>query len=253
MTPLIRDLRRMRISPRTLLVSARCRSYFIPFVLSLIVGSSGIAVATVQSSQDPNARPAPAPSAQQPPPASTTPAPATPGDSTPAQKPVHQKKVLTEDDLAKPTKAISLNDLDGEENNPVCDLSCEAELRAGFGPEREAEFRNQLTLARHEIADDKLWNSNLQSALQAAGDYCEIQRQKAKILGNGNAPQYVRDDVNHRFSDREGKLLVQYRNSSGLLMQRIQVVQGFVPFRATVMQYQVSEATARVCPDYNLP
>jgi hypothetical protein len=148
-----------------------------------------------------------------------------------------------------------LSDLQCEENNPTCDLSCEEELRAqlGFGPEREAEFRNQLTLARHEIAYDRVWNYTLQSDLQAAGDYCDIQRQKAQILGKGAASSYLRDSVNSRFAERERKLISQYKNSAGLLTQRIQAVQRFAPFRATVMQHQVSEATARVCPDYTLP
>jgi hypothetical protein len=169
--------------------------------------------------------------------------------------PLHQKKVITEDDLAKPAKPITLSDLEDEENNPTCDLSCEAELRAqmGFGPEREAEFRNQLTLARHEIGEDREWNSHLQDALQAAGGYCDIQRQKAKILGKGIVASYTRDSVNSRFLDRERNFIVQYRNAAALLTQRMQAVQRFAPFRATIMQYQMKEATFRVCPDSTLP
>jgi hypothetical protein len=110
-----------------------------------------------------------------------------------------------------------------------------------------------LTLARHEIGDDKVWNSRLQAALQAASGYCDIQRQKARIVGRGVVSQYIRDDVSHRFAEREGKLILQYRESSGLLTERIRAVQQFAPFRAMVMQHQVSEATARVCPDYTLP
>src|SRR4029077_16601270 len=105
----------------------------------------------------------------------------------PLKKTLKKKKINPEDYLAKPAKVITLSDLDGEENNPTCDLSCEAVLREqmGFGPEREAEFRNLLTLARHDISDDKVWNSTLQDALQAAGGYCDIQRQVAKIVGKG--------------------------------------------------------------------
>jgi hypothetical protein len=223
--------------------------------LLLIVSSSATAAAPFKASQDPNAKPAPAPSAQQTPAASSNAVPRAPTESTPLQKAVRQKKVITEEDLAKPSKAISLSDLEGEENNPTCDLSCEAELRErmGFGPEREAEFRNQLTLARHEIGDDKVWTSTLQSALEAAAGYCDVQRRKAQILGKGVVSQYVRDDLSQRFADRQGKFVSQYRNSSGLLTQRIHAVQRFAPFRATIMQYQVSEATTRVCPDYTLP
>jgi hypothetical protein len=255
MTPLIRDAERIRSSKRTLHASARGAHYLPVFLLLLILGASFSDAAPLPPSQDPNLKPAPVPAAEQSPAAASNPSPHTSTEATPLQKAVHQKKVITEDDLRKPAKAISLEDLEGEENNPTCDLSCEAELRAqmGFGPEREAEFRNQLTLARHEISDDRVWNATLQSALEAAGGYCDIQRQKAKILGKGAVPQYIRDGVSSRFADRERNFNSQYRNSAGLLTQRIQAVQRFAPFRATIMQYQWNEAAARVCPDYTLP
>jgi hypothetical protein len=255
MTLLIPDLCRIRFSRRMPFDCARTAKYLFVFVLLLIIGSRASVAAPLHPSQDPTAKPAPAPPTQQPPPASSSSSSHASTETTPLQKAVHQKKVITEDDLAKPAKAITLSDFDGEENNPTCDLSCEAVLREqmGFGPEREAEFRNQLTLARHEIADDKVWSSTLQSALQAAGGYCDIQRQEARIVGKGVVSQYIRNDVHSRFADREGKLISQYRNSTGLLTQRLQAVERFAPFRATVMQYQWNEATARVCPDYPLP
>jgi len=255
MTLPILEFFRIGFSQRTLFVFARSPRHLLILAVLWCAGSNVTAATLLQSSQDPNAKPAQPPTAQQPAAAFPTPPPANPNDATPLQKSVHQKKVITEEDLAKPPKPISLNDLDGEENNPVCDLNCEAELRAetGFGPEREAEFQNQLTLARHEIVDDKVWNYTLQSALQAAGDYCDIQRQKAKILGNGTVAPYTRDNVNSRFADREHKLILQYRNSTGLLAQRIQSVQRFASFRATIMQHHLREATTRVCPDYTVP
>jgi hypothetical protein len=237
------------------LASARGAHYFVAFVLLLITGSCVAVAAPLWHSQDPTAKPTHAAAAQQPPAASSNPSPHTSTEATPLQKAVHQKKVITEDDLAKPALVISLGELEGEENNPTCDLSCEAELRSqmGFGPEREAEFRNQLTLARHEIGDDKVWNSTLQAALQAAGLFYDLQRQKAQIFSKGVVSQPIRDSVNSRFAERERSLLSQYRNSAGLLTQRVQTVQRFAPFRATVMQHQWNEATARVCPDYTLP
>ena len=240
-----RDLCRIGFAPRTLPVFARSANYFLLVVLLFITGSCATVAAPMQSADNPNAKPAPA--TQQPPAASN--------DTTPLKNAVHQKKVITEDDLSKPSKPISLKDLDGEEDNPVCDLSCEEQLRdqMGYGPEREAEFRNQMTLARHEIAVDKIWNSHLDSALQAVGGYCDIQRQKAQILGNGVVPQYTRDSVNSRFAERERKFVLQHREAGGYLNQRIQAVQRYAPFRATVMQYYLSEATTRACPDYSLP
>jgi hypothetical protein len=255
MIQLTRDLCRKVFAPRMRFTLARSTSYFLGLVLLFLAASHASVGAPMQSSENPSAKPAQFPVAQQPPPTSPTSSPAASNDSKPLQKPVHQKKVITEDDLAKPAKPISLSDLEGEENNPVCDLSCEAILRGqwGYAPEREAEFRNQLTLARHEIAADRVWNDALQSALRSAGDYCEIQDQKAKILGKGNAAPYIRDNVNSRFAERERKLALQYRESMGLLTQRREAIQRFASFRATVMQYQVSEATARVCRDYALP
>jgi hypothetical protein len=255
MTLLIRDVWRICFPERMFFAPIRGAHYFFVFVLLLITGSFVAAAAPPQHSQDLNANPAPAHPVQQPSTAASNPSPHTSNEATPLQKAVHQKKVITEDDLAKPAKIISLSDLEGEENNPTCDLSCEAELRAqmGFGPEREAEFRNQLTLARHEIGDDRVWSTTLQDALQAASGYCDIKRQIEKIVGKGVVSEYIRNDIHSRFADREGKLISQYRNSAGLLTQRIEAIQRFAPFRATVMQYQWTEATARVCPDYTLP
>src|SRR5437588_3032381 len=126
--------------------SAATRSAHFFFVFaSLLITCSCVAVAEPpRQSQDPNAKPAPAPAAQRTPAASSNPSSHTSTGSSPLQKAVHQKKVITEDDLAKPTKAISVGDLEGEENNPTCDLSCEAELRSqiGLGPEREPQFRS---------------------------------------------------------------------------------------------------------------
>lgn len=255
MMPMIREVCRIRFPERMFLASTRGAHYFFAFVLLLITGSCVAVAAPLRHSQDPAAKPTHAAAAQQPPAASSSPSPHTSRESTPLQKAVHQKKVITEDDLAKPALVISLDELEGEENNPTCDLSCEAELRSqtGFGPEREAEFRNQLTLARHEIGDDRVWNSTLQAALQAAGLFCDLQRQKAQIFSKGVVSQPIRDSVNSRFAERERNLISQYKNSAGLLTQRVQTVQRFAPFRATVMQYQWNEATARVCPDYTLP
>jgi hypothetical protein len=253
MIPQIRDVSRANDSQRMPL--ARARHAISLFALLLLMISNENAAARPRASQDSSAKPAPTPAAQQTPSAPSKPSIPAPGEATPLQKAVHQKKVLTEEDLAKPSKAIAPSDFDGEENNPLCDPSCEADLRAqmGFGPEREAEFRNQMTLARHDIGDDHAWNSALQSTLEAAGRYCDLQRQKAQILSKGAVTQYMRDDVNFRFTERERKMILDYGNSAGLLKQRIQAVQRFAPFRASVMEYQVREAAARVCPDFNLP
>jgi hypothetical protein len=150
----IPDVSRANVSQR--MPPARARHAISFFALLLLMISNANAAACPRALQDSSAKPAPTPAAQQTPAPLSKPSIPTPSETTPLQKAVHQKKVLTEEDLAKPDKAISPSDFDGEENNPLCDLSCEADLRAqmGFGPEREAEFRNQMTLARHDIGDD---------------------------------------------------------------------------------------------------
>jgi hypothetical protein len=245
----------------------RGAKHFFVFVLLLSAFGTANFAAPSQQSQDANAKSSPTPAAQQntnnaqptPTANSQQAAPASQAGSQPQANPlkkaVDQKKVITEDDLTKPRKRISLSDLDGEEDNPTCNLSCEKQLREqmGYGPDREGEFQSLLTLTRHEIADDKDWNSRLQEALQAAGSYCDIQRQKEQILGKGNVPQYVRDNVNSQFGKKEQTFILQYRNASGYMKQQIETVQRYSPFRATVMEYQWSEATDRVCAGYALP
>lgn len=232
----IREFGRDRFSERMLMMISRGEFSFFIFILLFFFGTFASA-------------------AQQPAAAAAKPAGPASSDATPLQKAVHQKKVITDEDLAKPAKEIAPSDLDVEENNPVCDLSCEAQLRAqlGFGPEREAEFRNQLTLARHDIGADRAWNYELQSTLQAAGQYCDLQRQKEKILGKGETSDWLRREVNSRFGERERKIILEYRNSSDLLKQRIQMVQRFASLQASVMHYQMTEATARICWGYTLP
>lgn len=253
MIPLIHEAMRARCSQRMAIAFGRCAQSVLACVLWLNIPLSAHPAAVLQQSQDSGAKPAPVPPAQQPASSSNSPASAA-SESTSLKKAVHQKKVITEDDLAKPPESVSFEKFDGEENNPACDHACEAELRAemGFGPEREAEFRNQLTLARHDISYDKVWTSNLQDALQAASEYCDIQRQVDKIVGKG-ASEYTRNDVHSRFAERENKLKSQYRNATGLLTQHIETVQRFAPFRAAIMQYQKNGAVAHACPDYTLP
>jgi hypothetical protein len=256
MTPMILQIRNassMCRSQRVLIADLRPLVSFLALLFVMAPWASSETLP--RQPQDSSAKPTPAPPSQQSAPAPPNPSSPARNDPTPLQKAVHQRKVLTEEDLVKPAKVISPGEVEGEENNPLCDLSCEADLREqmGYGSEREAEFRNQMTLARHDISDDRVWNYTLQSALDAAGQYCGIQRQKAQILSKGNASLWMRDQVKSRFAEREDKMVLDYKNSLGLLTQRIQAVQRFAPFQAAVMQYQVSEATARACPDFTLP
>jgi len=231
----------------------------IPLALWFLIVLLSCAVAaragSLYQSQDPNSKPAPAPATQPNSSAQPKASAATPQDAAPLKKAVHEKKVITEEDLAKPEKPVSLNEGDDEENNSICNLSCEAELKSqmGIGRDRELEFRNQLTLARNEIGNDRAWNSALDGAFRAASSYCDIQRQKAEILSKGDSSSYASYMVNDRFAKQLSDLTVQYRNYSGLAKQHMSAVERFAPFRATVMQYQWNDLTNRACPDFQLP
>jgi hypothetical protein len=203
---------------------------------------------------------APARAQQQPtPPQSKPPAEApkdAPKDATPLKKAVHEKKVITEEDLTKPAVPLDLSNADeGEEINPLCDPSCEDELRAemGFTPERELEFRNQLTFARHEIGNDKAWNSMLESGIRTAGLFCDLHRNKAAMDAFRPVPKAARDEINLHYIDRDREYAGQYRSFEGQVNERIAAIQKFAPIRAKIMQYEWSTAVNRACPDVKLP
>jgi hypothetical protein len=193
---------------------------------------------------------------QQSAPAQTNPPAEAPKDVTPLKKAVHEEKVITEEDLAKPAAPLDLSESDeGEEINPLCDPSCEADLREqmGFTPERELEFRNQLTFARHEISNDKAWDSMLDSGIRAAGLYCDLHRNKAAMDAGRAVSKAARDEINRSYIDRDREYAGQYRNFEGQVTQRIAAIQRFAPFRATLMQYEWITAVNRACPDIKLP
>jgi hypothetical protein len=193
---------------------------------------------------------------QQPAPAQTKPPAEAPKDATPLKKAVQEKKVITEEDLAKPAMPLDLSDIDeGEEINPLCDLSCEAELRAqmDFTRERELEFRNQLTFARHEISSDKAWSSMLDSAVRAAGLFCDLHRNKAAMEEGRAVSKASRNEINYHYLERDREYAGQYREFEGQVNERIAAIRRFAPFRATVMQYEWSTLVNGACPDVKLP
>jgi len=253
MIPMIRNAR--GASFRVPAKRSGARVLVLGFLALLLSSAFASRAGSLPQAQDANSKPAPAPSAQ---PASSTQSKTsagTPQEGTPLKKAVHEKKVITEEDLAKPKQPLNLNEGDDEENNSICGLSCEAALKSqmGIGRDRELEFRNQLTLARNEIGNDRTWNSDLDGAFHAGSSYCDIQRQKAEVLSKGDANDYARQMVNDRFAKKQSDLSVQYRNYAGLAKQHIDAVRRFAPFRATVMQYQWDDLTNRACPDFRLP
>jgi hypothetical protein len=253
MIPSPRQPHHTRVFARTQFSTAcACALLFLASILLLLKTHTSLAGASPQS-QDPCAKPAPV--SQKPAATPTKPQAEARKDAAPLKKAMREKKVLTEDDLTKPAEPMVNNLDEGEENNSICDLSCEAALKAEFGftRDRDLEFRTQLTIARNEISNDHAWNSVLQSATTVAGQYCDLQRQKAEILGKGDASDYARSLVNSRYATRERDLTAQYRNNKGLVEQRIAIVQRFAPLRGSVMQYEWNDFANRACPDFRLP
>jgi len=242
MIPKILDWRRGELLARSEFENVRA-ALAVAFLNLLLFSAVAGRASSLPQSQDPDSKPA------------SSAAPKQSTEASPLKKAVREKKVITDEDLAKPEKPLNLNEGDDEENNSICDLSCEAELKSqmGIGRERELEFRNQLTLARNEIGNDRSWNSDLDGAFRAASSYCDVQRQKAEMLSKGNVNDYTRYMANSRFAKQESDLSVQYRNYAGLAKQHIEAVQRFAPFRATIMQYQWNDLTNRACPDFRFP
>ncbi|HXY23500.1 MAG TPA: hypothetical protein VEI73_02545 [Candidatus Acidoferrum sp.] len=253
--PMIHDARRLEFFARPKSKNARVAALVFSFLILFSFNVASSRAGRPRQSQDPNSKPAPAPAAHPVAPAQTKPSSETAQEAAPLKKAVHEKKVITEEDLAKPGKPLKLSEGEDEESNSICDLSCEAELKAQMGvtKDRELEFRNQLTLARNEIGNDRAWNSMLDDAFRAASSYCDVQRQKAEILSKGDSSGYARYMVNDRFAKKQSDLTVQYRNYADLAKQHISVVQRFASFRATIMEYQWNDLTNRACPDFQLP
>jgi len=92
MTPLIRDVCRIRFPGRMPFASVRGAHYFFTFVLLLIAVSCLAVAAPPRQSQDPSVKPAPFSKEQQSSTAALNPSPHTSTERTPLQKAVHQKK-----------------------------------------------------------------------------------------------------------------------------------------------------------------
>lgn len=207
----------------------------------LLAGSATLVPSTPARQQAP---------AQQAPTTSSTPSPKAAGE-TPLQKAVHQKKVITDDDL---TQTIVAGDKGTEaDNDPYCDADCRDELRdeMGVAPEHELEFRNQLTLAEHEIAADSQWTSASHKASDAAQTYCTLETQKAELFSKGKSD--LNNQLNYFFTQREGKLRNDERAAEGELQHRIQEVGRLDSLKAAVMQQEWNAQLRRACPDGQLP
>jgi hypothetical protein len=92
MTPLIRDVCRIRFPGRMPFAPARGAKFFLVSVLLLIAVSCVAVAAPPQQSQDPSVKAVPFPKAQQSSTAASNPSPHTSTERTPLQKAVHQKK-----------------------------------------------------------------------------------------------------------------------------------------------------------------
>src|SRR5439155_19776418 len=103
MIPLTHEVKRGRCSRRIRIATGRCARLVLACVLCVNIPASAFALTALQQSQDSTAKPAPIPATQQPAGSPNSPTHAA-SESAPPKKTVHQKKVITEDDLAKPAE-----------------------------------------------------------------------------------------------------------------------------------------------------
>lgn len=196
------------------------------------------------------AQQAPAQPSQQAPTTSSTPSPKATSE-TPIQKAVRQKKVITDDDL---TQTIVAGDKETTaDDDPYCDADCRDELRdeLGVAPEHELEFRNQLTLAEHEIASDSQWISASHKASDAAKAYCDLEARKTELFSKGKSDPNTQ--LNYFFTQREGKLRNDERAAEGDLQNRIQEVGRIDFLKGAVMQQEWNADLRRACAGGQLP
>lgn len=170
---------------------------------------------------------------------------------TALQKAVRDKKVITDDDLSKTIAAGDKGT--AADNDPYCDANCREELHDEMDvePEHELEFRNQLTLAEHEIAADSQWISASRKASDAAKNYCDLEARKTDLFSKGKSDPNTQ--LNYFFTQREGKLRNYERAAEGELQHRIQEVGRTDFLKAAVMQQEWNADLRRACPGGQLP
>jgi hypothetical protein len=175
-------------------------------------------------------------------------------EDTQLQKAVRAGRVITDDDLAQALTAPNVPD-ESRSSDPYCDADSRDQLRyqTGVQPGHEQEFRNQLTLAEHDVAGDHVWTAALRKALDAAQSYCQVEQQKAAVLSKGRASPYIAANPSFQLSKREKKLRYDEIMAAGYVKERIQQVQVFDGFRAALMQQIWSTGANGVCPGTPLP
>ena len=163
---------------------------------------------------------------------------------------VHQKKVLTEDDL-HPQPKHNDDSSDDRDFNRVCNPLCEQLVRDQVQTDRdsELEFRNQFALATHEIGNDLKWGAAFADARNAAEDYCDLERTKAKYAYPRSTAPYTSDKMPYDFIVKERDAYYKFKEMEDRVKVRFLAVRQTDTFRSTVMQTSWDVALARTCRD----
>jgi hypothetical protein len=209
--------------------------------------------------------PAPAPAGI---PASAAPVAAPP--ATPAKQPAAQEnanatktakkhKVFTDDDVfALRAKGGLANDDDAGSAMiygaiGACDANCEQEIKEKLEitPEQEGEWKLQLTAARREIGEDRVWRDIYAKGQQIMHNVCNLRVQiqnTAVPSGNDYQSRLERAKQQKMFEDEATAMGQQMSNSIAAMNQHIVQFSAREPVRAAMMA-AIGERVFNDCPD----
>jgi hypothetical protein len=206
--------------------------------------------------------PPPAPAVM---PASAAVAPATPAKQPAAQenpgatKPAKKHKVFTDDDVfALRAKGGLANDDDAGSAMiygaiGACDADCEQEIKEKLDitPEQEGEWKLQLTAARREIGEDRVWRDIYAHGQQIMHNVCNLRAQIQNVAvpsGNDYQSGLERAKQQKMFEDEATAMGQQMSNSIAAMNQHIVQFSAREPVRATMMA-AIGERVFNDCPD----
>jgi hypothetical protein len=176
-----------------------------------------------------------------------------------ATKAPKKKKVFTDDDVsALRAKNHLANDEDGGSTTiygamGACDADCEEEIKqkVDITPGQEGEWKLQLTAARREIGEDRIWRDIYAKGQQTMRTVCNlrVQIQNAVVpSGNDYQSQLERAKQQKMFEDEETAMGQQMANSVAAMNQHITQFSASEPVRATMMA-AIGERLFNDCPD----
>lgn len=170
-----------------------------------------------------------------------------------------KKKVFTDDDVyALRAKGGLANDDDAGAAMiygamGACDADCEEEIKEKLEitPEQEGEWKLQLTAARREIGEDRIWREIYSKGQQTMRTVCGLRAQIQNAVvpsGNDYQSRLERAKQQKMFEDDETAMGQQMSNAIAAMNQHIAQFSAREPVRATMMA-AIGERLFNDCPD----